>query len=262
MIGISFAIAVFPILSRAFAAGEKEKFLENFSSVFRQILFLIIPISVLTFILRAQIVRLVLGTGQFGWLETRLTAASLGFFCLGIFAATLIPFLARVFYSLQDTKTPVVIGLCSVVLNVAFSFFFVWLLSFSNFVQKFVITLLKLEGIKDIGVIGLPLALSISGIFQCFLLLIILGKKIEGINFKEIRHSLEKIILGTFLMGSFTYFTLRLMADFVNMKTFMGVFWQTFAASFIGIIIYILIARFSNSPELKIIKSSIVRQFS
>jgi putative peptidoglycan lipid II flippase len=74
------------------------------------------------------LVRLVLGTGEFGWLETRLTAASLGVFSLGVLAASLIPFLARVFYSFQDTKTPLAIGLISMVLNVLLCFLFVFLL--------------------------------------------------------------------------------------------------------------------------------------
>jgi len=128
LIGLSFALASFPVLSKAWVDRAKEKFVESFSLVFRQVLFLMIPISVLMFLLRAQIVRLVLGTGQFGWMETRLTAASIGLFSFGIFASALIPLLARAFYSLHDTKTPVFIGLASVSLNIALSFLFVNLL--------------------------------------------------------------------------------------------------------------------------------------
>lgn len=70
LIGLSFSVAAFPVMARTWAAGLKEEFFKTFSSTFRQILFLIIPTSLLVFILRAQIVRLVLGTGEFGWLET------------------------------------------------------------------------------------------------------------------------------------------------------------------------------------------------
>jgi len=262
VIGISFAISSFPALSQAWAAREKEKFLENFSLVFRQILFLIIPISVLMFILRAQIVRLVLGTGQFGWLETRLTAASLGLFCLGISAFAFIPFLARVFYSFQDTKTPVVIGLISMTLSIILCFLFVSFLGFPNFFQEFMINFLKLKGIKNIAVIGLPLALSISGVFQFSLLLISLARRISDIRLKEIWHSFKKIIVATFFMGFSIYVSLRVIANFVNMQTFFGVFCQAVIASLVGIFIYILITYLLKSPEIGTIKSSILKQFS
>lgn len=262
IIGISFALASFPALSQAWAAKNKEKFLESFSSVFRQILFLIIPISALFFILRAQIVRLILGTGQFSWLDTRLTAACLGVFCFGIFAFAFIPFLARIFYSFQDTKTPVLIGLVSMGLSIILCFLFVKLLGFPNFFQKFTIDFLKLKGIKNIAVIGLPLALSLSGIFQFSLLLIILVQKLGNIRFNEIRNSFWKIIVSTLFTGFSSYLVLQVMANFVNMQTFLGVFFQTIAASFVGILVYILITSLLKSPEIKTIKSSLLKQFS
>jgi putative peptidoglycan lipid II flippase len=60
LIGTSFAISSFPVFSKFWARGQKREFLDSFSSSFRQIIFFIIPISLLIFILRAQIVRLVL----------------------------------------------------------------------------------------------------------------------------------------------------------------------------------------------------------
>ena len=264
LVGVSFAIASFPVLSRAWVNGEKQKFLENFSSVFRQILFLIMPMSILIFLLRAQIVRLILGTGQFGWLETRLTAASLGLFCLGIFAFTFIPFLARVFYSFQDTKTPVAIGLVSMALNVSLCFLSVWFLGFPNLFQEFMARVLKLQDIGNIAVIGLPLALSISGIFQFSLLLLFLRKKLGDVRLKEIWQSFIKIFFAVILSGGFAYLTLQLTAKakFVDMDTFFGVLVQALSAGIVGILVYILAAFLLKSPEIKTIKSSILRQSS
>lgn len=262
LIGIPFAIASFPVLSRAWAEGLKEKFLETFSSTFRQILFLIIPISLLVFILRVQLVRLVLGTGEFGWLEIRLTAASLGIFCLAIFASGFFPFLARVFYSFQDTKTPVIIGLASMIINLVLALFFVFLLKGqTNFFQESMINIFKLQGIKDIAVVGLPLAFAIAQIFQFSLLLIFLKKRILGIDFMNIWHSLKKIIIATILMGVATYFSLSLLANFIISQTFFGLFAQTILAGIIGALVYILATYLLRSPELKIIKSSILGQF-
>lgn len=262
IIGLSFAISSFPVLSRAWANGQKNDFLENFSLTFRQILFSIIPISFLMFILRAQIVRIIYGTGKFGWLDTRLTTAALGLSCLGILVFSLIPLLARTFFSFQDTKTPVVIGIVSIIANVILCYFFVFILKSENFFQNFIVNFLKLQGIKDIRIIGLPLALSLSGIFQASLLLRGLSRRIRDLPLREIWRSLQKIILGSVLMSIATYFTLRVLACFVNMRTFWGVFLQATLAGLCGIFIYILVTFLLKSPELKTIKSSIVKQFT
>lgn len=260
IIGISFAISSFPVLSRYLANGQKKEFLENFSSSFRQIIFLIIPLSFLLFLLRAQIVRLILGTGEFGWRETRLTAASLGFFCFGIIASSLIPLVARAFFSFQNTKTPVIIGITSVILNIFFCSLFVSLLNYQNIFRDFLASLLKLQDIKNIEVIGLPLGFSLSVGLQLLLLLIFLYKRIGDFRIKEILQSFKNILVASVLMAVCTYFLLKIFAGLVNMQTFFGVLLQTVLASFAGIFIYFLAVLFLRSPEIKIIKSSIFKR--
>jgi len=261
LIGISFAVSSFPVFSRFWANGQKKEFLENFSLSFRQILFFVTPVSLLMFLLRAQIVRLVLGTGQFGWLETRLTAASLGIFCFGIFAGSLIPLLTRAFFAFQDTKTPVAIGIASMVINIIFCFLFTFLLKFPNIFRNFLVNLLKVQGIKNIEVTGLPLALSSAAIFQLFLLLVFLYKKIGNFKIKEILESLSKILIASVLMVFCVYVIQQILADFVNMQTFWGVFTQTAIASLVGIFVYFIITLILKSPEVKTIKSAILKQF-
>ncbi|MBU0476511.1 murein biosynthesis integral membrane protein MurJ [Patescibacteria group bacterium] len=262
LIAVPFSTAVFPALSLDFSKKEMVKFTHKFSSVFRKILFLIIPLSFLFFLLRAQIVRIILGTGQFGWNETRLTAACLGIFSFGIFAQGLVILLSKTFYAVHNTKIPALISVVSVALNIVLCFLFVWLLGFPNIFQRSLIELLKLGGIGSVVIIGLPLALSISGVFQLSLLLIFLQKKLNDLKLKEIWYSFGKILTASLVMVFFTYFSLQIIANFVNMQTFLGVFLQTGIAGLLGIFIYILIAFFLKSPELQAVKSSILKQFS
>ncbi len=258
LIGMSFAISSFPTFSRIWANGQKEEFLESFSSAFRQILFLVIPISLLIFLLRSQIVRIVLGTGKFSWTDTRLTAASLGLFCLGILGESIVPILSKAFFALHDTKTPVIISILTMILNIIFSFFFVFLLRNANFFSNFFVHFLKLEGVKDVGVIGLPLALSLSAIIQAILLLIFLYKKIGELKMKEIILSFLKIIIATIFMFFTTYLTRQFLASFVDMSTFFGIFLQTFISASAGSLVYIILVFFLKSPELKTIKSAFI----
>jgi putative peptidoglycan lipid II flippase len=183
LIGIPFAIAAFPALSQDWAAQKKDEFIEKFSLTFRKILYLIIPISFLIFILKNQIVEIILRTGRFGEDAAKMAAASLGLFALGIFATCLIPLIFRAFFALQDTKTPTIIAIIAVILNIFLSFGFVRLLSFPNFFQAFISNLFNLQGIGNIAVIGLPLAFSIDSILQFILLAVFLFRKI---NIKKI----------------------------------------------------------------------------
>jgi len=178
VIGASFAVAIFPTLSRFFAENRKKEFLENFSSIFRQILVFVIPISILTFLLRDQIVGIIYLTGKFGLDDAKLASACLGIFAFSIFAQSLIPLLTRAFFSLQDTKTPTLITLAVVLINIILSFSFVWLLRTPNIFSNFLTEFFSLLRNENTPLLGLPLAFSISAIFQFVLLIFFIKKKL------------------------------------------------------------------------------------
>jgi putative peptidoglycan lipid II flippase len=121
LLAVPFSTAVFPALSMSFSKGQKEEFLQKLSLSSRLLLFLIIPASVLLFVLRAQVVRIILGTGKFGWADTRLTAACLALFALSLFAYGLVLLLSKAFYALRNTKTPALISLIVVGQLIIFS---------------------------------------------------------------------------------------------------------------------------------------------
>jgi putative peptidoglycan lipid II flippase len=267
IVAIPFAIAAFPALSRNWAQGQKRDFLENFSSAFRQILFLIIPISLLTFILRAQIVRLILGTlgeqGKFDWVATSLTTASLGVFSIGILASALIPLISRAFFSFQDTKTPTLIALFAVISNIILSFTLVWVLKFPNFFQSFIREILKIKGIENISVVGLPLAFSLAAIIQFILLLIFLQKRIGDFKFRDIYFAFLKIFTFSIISGLLTYLTIHFLDyyGFINTHTVFGLSIQTISAGLFGLFAYFGFSFFSKSPELFNIIGSFKKQF-
>ncbi len=260
IIGFSFAISSFPEFSKFWANGQKKEFFDGLSLSIRQVLFLIIPASFLMFLLRAQIVRVVLGTGEFGWVETRLTVASLGIFAIGIFAGGLIPLLSKAFFALQDTKTPLFIGFISVILNLFLSFLFIFLLKQENYFNLFFRDILKLYGIENIEVIGLPLAISISAIFQLLLLSFFLYNKIGDFGLREIKNSFIKIFFASLLMSFTTYLFLFIMSTLVDMRTFLGVMIQALFSVFFGGVVYFVSLVLMKSSEINIIKRKILKR--
>jgi len=256
LIGISFSTAVFPVLSKAFAANDEKKFLRNFSNSFSGIIFLIIPLSLLLFLLRAQIVRLILGVsflgrGWFGWSQTRLTAACLGIFSVSLFSACLIPFLSRAFFAIHNTKTPVKIAIFSMSLNVLFSYSFVKLLSFPNLFQRTAVNFLKLKGINNIAVVGLPLALSLATITQFIILFLKFKSNFNGLKFNQICPSFKQIIISSLLMGGLTYGFLQFSYSFFKIETVLGIFLQTTLSGIIGIVTYLGFSFIFKVPEAK-----------
>lgn len=256
LFGISFAIAIFPSLSRNVVKKEKAKFLEDFTAAFSQVLFFVLPVSFLFFILRAQIVRVVLGTGQFSWQDTRLTAASLGVFAFSIFAQSLIPLLSRAFYSFRDTKTPVKISIFSIIINIIFAIFFTWILSFQNPFYYFMQSFLSLEGISQISVIGLPLAFSLSSFINLIWLLIAFKRKVGDSWDEKLGKVFLRILLLSAVCGVITFVLLRPFSSILGLKTFSGVFWQAILAGGIGLVFYFCCAKMLKFPEYEMLVKS------
>jgi putative peptidoglycan lipid II flippase len=105
--GISIALASFPLLSEAYAKHDENQFLKALEASIMQILFFILPITILFLLLRAHIVRLVYGAGNFTWENTILTFQTLGVFSLSLFSQAISPLLSRCFYARQNTIIPV-----------------------------------------------------------------------------------------------------------------------------------------------------------
>ena len=263
--GTSFAIASFPVLSRTWAEGKKKEFFEKFCSTFCEILFFVIPASAFIFLLRAELVRVVLGSlgpGKFDWYATKLTAASLGVFSISIIASSLISFVCRVFFSFKDTKTPTLITGLGVLLNIFLSFYLIKNLQGPTAFRDFLVNSLHLEGLDNISVVGLALAFSLAAIFQIILLLIFLYKKVGDFGVKDILKSIKKILIATFLSSLFAYLFRLFINNYLNLQTFKGVFFQGVSVGLAGILVYLFIGYLLKSEELKIMKSSVLKQFS
>jgi putative peptidoglycan lipid II flippase len=235
--GASFAIAVFPTLS-ALHAKKDANFVKTFSETFRQILFFAVPASVFIILLRAQIVRIILGAGKFDWEDTILTFQCLGIFSLSLFAQCLIPLLARAFYAMHNTRTPFYIALVSEAVNI--------------------LTVIIL--IEKYQVLSLVIAFSLASLVQMFLLLFILRSKFENLDDYKIIKSMAKVSAASFAGGIFIQLFKFLMAKIVNMDTFIGVFFQFFVSASIGILIFILVCHLLKLEEFIHFKDSLVRR--
>jgi len=249
IVALSFVTAVFPFLSESYAKKNIKEFLGKFYLTVNQILFLVIPISVFLIFERIQIVRVILGTGQFSWEDTRLTAAALGLFALSVFSQSLVPLFSRAFFAMGDSKTPVFINVSSLLINIAFSFYFVGLIKEGGMFAEILGRFLKVADISDIAVLGLPLAFSLGSIINFLSLYFALSHRIKDFNSDKLLYSVNRINISIFFMVIFVYPTLYFMAGLVNMHTFLGIFLQGMAAFLVGIFVYLGSAYILKIPE-------------
>ena len=257
MLAVSLSTAIFPSLSRSYAKENQSEFSRKFSSAFLQLLFLSLPASIALFFLRAQIVRVVLGNGQFNWIDTRLTAACLGIFAMGICFQGLIFLLSKTFYAEHNTKIPAIFSVLTVALNVALSLFLVWQLNARGIFYSVMQAWLKLQGIESISVIGLALSFSIAGLFEALFLVYFAYKYYKVFDWRLVLYSLYKMILSGMVMAAVIVIVRQSLVIFniVALQTFWGVFWQLVLPAIAGGVAYFAFSAIVKSPELKFIKS-------
>lgn len=230
LFGQAIAQAAFPVLSR-----EKER-LENFKSIFlasfSQMLYLVLPVSVLFLVLRIPVVRLIYGAGQFDWEATVLTGTTLAFFSISIFAQALAFLVARGFYALQDTKTPLIIGSVTTALMIGLGSLFIFYYQF--------------------GIESIAMAYSIASILNVFILLFFLDRKIGGFQKIPIAVSVSKIMLATIFTGFALYIPIKLLDQLVFDTTrTINLLLLTGISSFAGLSLYLFLTWLFDVKEAK-----------
>ena len=236
--GVSYAIAAFPTFAEHLAAHRIDKFQSSFASTIRQLLFFMIPATIIFLLLRAQIVRLVVGAGAFDWNATILAADTLAFFALTFIPQSCVYILARAFFAAQDTVTPLTAGIVSAILGITSAFLFT----------------------KSFGVIGLAMAFGISETVNAGLLWILLRQKMGSLHELSIVQGLFKIVPAALCSGIAMYFMRGFVTRYIELDSFFHVFIQTFLTAAVGAIVYIAILALFKSEELISFFASLTRR--
>lgn len=243
VIGASLATAVFPILAREASLKQTDEFTQTLLRTIRQILYFIIPASVAMMLLRAQIVRLIYGAGQFDFSDTRYVTSLVGILAVSLFAQALIPLLTRAFYAMRNTRTPVIIAFFGMLVNVGLA-----------------LTLSRL-----VGVVGLAIGFSAGSIIQLALLLFFLSGKIPDLEDRSMISATFKVLLASAGMAAAMYGTLygvAFLLEHIQTEFTVGFFLiQTIAASLVGVLAYVVLTKLLKVPESGILMNLLRRPF-
>lgn len=248
LIGISFATAVFPSLSKSITEKNTLEFCTNLRGVLQDILYLALPISILTFVMRDLIVNIIYGAGQFSGEAVSVTSA-----CLGIFALSLIfqcsePTILRAFFSLKDSKTPAIISIIFLFINLTLSLGFVYLLQVNENLNATLLNLFNLNNPEHALLLGLVLAYNISLVIDFILLFVFIRRKIGDFEIKKIQAFLVKIFFSSVIM---TVIALFIMSLFNNLNGFWMNLFEFIAVTIISFIVYFILTYILKTEEAR-----------
>lgn len=193
---VSISSVIYPMLSKLSTENNKKKFKESIVTAINVVTLIIIPISVGAIILAEPIVKLLFQRGEFDARATQMTAIALIFYSIGMLGFGLRDILGKIFYSLQDTKTPMINGIIAMVLNIVLNLAFV---KYTN-----------------MGLGGLAFATSISSLVTIALLSVSLRRKIGAFGGKKVISVLIKSIIAALLMALVTKFTYNVIDAFLS----------------------------------------------
>ena len=181
----SIAIAALPTMAAQFTQGRLIDLRHSLAASLRGVLLLAIPASLGLILLRVPLITLLYQRGEFTELSTELVAWALLWYAAGLVGHSIVEVLARAFYAMHDTKTPVLVGVGAMSLNVAFSMAFSAL-----FIQL---------GWAPHG--GLALANSLATALEMAGLLLIMRRRLDGLHGRSLLKAAWQGALAAAVMG-------------------------------------------------------------
>jgi putative peptidoglycan lipid II flippase len=249
IIGTSYALAAFPVLTKLFSLGDNKRFVEQMVVSTKHIVFWSVPIMAMFIVVRAQIVRVILGSGQFNWSDTRLTAAALALFTLSLIPQSLVSLFVRAYYSRSNTKKPLLMNVFSAALIIVLSYFLIQVFDTQPLFKYFIESLFRVDDIPGAEVLMLPLGFSIGVTINMIIHWVAFELDFPGYT-RSVSRSAFQVISSSIIMGAIAYVFLAIFGNVFNINTFFGVFFQGFFSGIIGIAVGIGLLVVLGNKEL------------
>lgn len=257
IIGVSYASALFPSLAALFQKGDRETFTKETWVAIRHIVLWTTLAIALMVVLRAHLVRVLLGTGAFTWNDTRLTAAILAAFVISLVAQGAMLIFSRAFYAAERQREPIILNVGAALLSSAIAYSaFTWFQQATT-ARFFVEGLFRIGDIPGTEVVMVALSYSAVMLLTSLLFGFMFGKRF-GFERGVIR-SLFFSSSAAVLAGASTYVALQWFGPLLPTDTFLGIFAQGVAAAMVGGVMWIGVLYAMKSPEFSEIETVLSR---
>jgi putative peptidoglycan lipid II flippase len=225
------ATAAFPTFASLEAQGRRTELRRAIAGTLRGVLFLAIPAAVGLFFWRVQLIQLLLERGEFTATSTQLTASALAFYSVGLVGHSVVEIVARAFYSLHDTRTPVIVGVAAMAGNTVLSF---WLRAL-------------------LGHAGLALANTIATTAEMVILVVILSRRLHGLEWPRLAETVVKASIAAALMAIPLWWA-------AHYLVYIPVIALAVGGMVVAAVVFLVAAVVLRMPELRIVRGMVSRR--
>jgi len=251
VIGVSYSVAAFPTLAKLFAEGKREVFTTYLVTALRHVMFWSLPIVAVLVVVRAQFVRVVLGSGAFDWNDTRLTAAVFALFIISLLAQGFNLLLVRAFYASGNTRVPFFVTLASSAGILACSLFLYEWFQGSVAFRTALESTMRVSGVPGTEILvlalGYTLVLLVHGI-----VLTVIASRLLPFSLKALVTHFVRALFAAFVAGFVAYSALNFFtASGLRSETFLATLTHGVVAALAGLAGAVLTYYALGSEELR-----------
>lgn len=245
---ITISTVLFPTLSKQAALDNIKGLKESLSLGIRAIFLVVVPASVGLMILGIPIIRLILEHGRFHARDTIFTASALFHYSLGLFAAGQLYLINKTFYSLKDSKTPMIVATLAIIVN----YFGDWFMMIYVPVAAKALHLPSSLSYLGLAHGGIALSTSLVSIFSFFVLVLILRKRLDGIDGYKIVSSGVRVLIASIALGFVAFYSWRYLALLVGASR-LGQLLAISVAIIAGVLVYLGLLLIMRVEDIKTI---------
>lgn len=239
LFGQAIGSATLPSITRSAVAGEMDEFRRTLSHSLGLVFLLTVPSSVGLIVLGQPMIGAIYQTGRFDFYDTQRTAAALACYAIGLAGYSALKVIVPAFYTLHDSRTPMVVSLWSIAVNFCVSWY--------------------VTRHTSIGHPGLALSTSVVALFNFLVLFVILRNRIGGVYGRSLLATFVKVCAAASVMGACVWGSSRMIqaslgihlaARLVDLAVSIG----------LGLAVYYSMCRMLRVEELALAMRSMVRK--
>jgi putative peptidoglycan lipid II flippase len=242
LFGVAVGTAAIPVLSRLASENKIKDFRDTVSSSMSLVFLMTLPSACGLIVLEEPIVRLIYERGKFDATATSMTAVALAGYSIGLTGYAAIKILSPAFYALNDAKTPMIIAVASIAVNFIASYFLrEWLSHYG----------VTPETPRGYGHVGVALATSLVALVNFFALAVLMRRRINRLNGRDILASFLKIAAASAVLSAVCYASYRLLSDGLgNQKVYLRLI-EVLLPIGLGGLAFVVVAKLLRVKELE-----------
>jgi putative peptidoglycan lipid II flippase len=259
VLGQSVGTAVFPSLAALSAQNDYDGFRRTLAGALRGVLFMSIPATIGLMVLAVPLIATINEHGRWSAQDTMAAAWALQFFAVGLVGFALQEILARAFYALYDTMTPVLIGVSGMILNVILSLILIQFVQgqsvpFGPMQNPLRSVNLWLPGAGQGPFGGLALANSLATLIESVVLWLLLRRRLNGLDDRQVLSVAGRALIAALVMGFVVYGIAHAIGNLPPVMVLI-------VGAAVGMISFELLALRLNIPEARSVPETVLRRF-